>query len=520
MPEPFEVPTPVQDIDPAKLSSAIPQLPESRQVADLLSLYTEGRSMRKVPAFEERYQEWQQLRLTSLEQFKVVRDYSLHCDLGVSHRMTTWAEALRAVVTFYNTATAAAARGCVELAREAYGKTLDYLTRCYLLESVDENFRTVRECIPQHGAWFLESLTALGYKIPAPAAAMPPSTSVVQDTTSTTTPAAAGAVGVMDDISRSIANMIVQVDDNVPQWRDLSIDASLRDVLEDKILYPMQDVNEDLDANGILLYGPPGCGKTIMVQAIVREAGCRLIAAKGLYSKWQGDSEKNVKELFETAKRLAPCIVFIDDIESLVKARGDHDTSSVSLVKSDLLSDWSTLKGTRVIIVGATNLPEIIDSGFLPRLSERIYVPLPNTSVKCHLIKATLKALGQNSISATDANTLAVKHTDRFSCDDIFLKIRNLDNMLKREVRKAGHFKKVGTSEVYQRCAQGQPGARYVARHEIQTLNIRRRPLTMDSLLRQFTHLPPLCAAAEQRRFEYFDKQHKTTVALGSDGLP
>ncbi|KAL8927253.1 MAG: hypothetical protein Q9208_002429 [Pyrenodesmia sp. 3 TL-2023] len=395
-------------------------------MADLLSLHTENRSMRKVPAFEERYQEWRQVRLTSLEDFKRVVDYPLHCDPGVSHRVTNWSEALRAVVTFHGVAGAASAQGCAELAKEAHAKTLDYLTRCYVLESVHEDFRTVRETIPQHAVWFLEALTSLGYKIPAPAAVKPSSTPVVQDTSTTTTPPTDGTIGATDEISKSIASMIVQVDDNVPQWRDLSISSSLRDVLEDKILYPMQDANEDLDANGILLYGPPGCGKTIMVQAIVREAGCRLIVAKGIYSKWQGDSEKNVKELFETAKRLAPCVVFIDEIESLVKARADTDSSSVSLVKSDLLSDWSALKGTRVIIVGATNLPETIDSGFIRRLSE-----------------PTLKAFGQDSISATEANTLAVKHTDMFSCDEIFLRIRNLNNALKREVRKPGYFKKV-----------------------------------------------------------------------------
>jgi len=137
---------------------------------------------------------------------------------------------------------------------------------------------------------------------------------------------------------------------------------------------------------GILLFGPPGCGKTLLAKATAAEVEATFfnVSAASIISKWLGESEKLVQTLFKLAKERQPSIIFIDEVDALAGARGgEHD--AMRRVKTELLTSMDGLSSSesdRIVTVGATNIPESIDGAFRRRFERRIYVPLPDEEAR------------------------------------------------------------------------------------------------------------------------------------------
>lgn len=135
---------------------------------------------------------------------------------------------------------------------------------------------------------------------------------------------------------------------------------------------------------GILLYGPPGCSKTLIAKTISAKTGMNFYSIKGpeIFSKWVGDSEKRLKEIFMEARKNEPSVVFIDEIDSIAKKRGTSGSSVDMRVLSQLLTEFDGMHSHsgNFIVIGATNRPDILDDALLRpgRLDKHIYVPLPS----------------------------------------------------------------------------------------------------------------------------------------------
>ncbi|PUA31250.1 MAG: AAA family ATPase [Candidatus Terraquivivens tikiterensis] len=145
---------------------------------------------------------------------------------------------------------------------------------------------------------------------------------------------------------------------------------------------------------GILLYGPPGCGKTLLAKAIATEAEANFISIKGpeIFSKWVGESEKAIREIFRKARQAAPSIVFLDEIESIVPRKDLlEDSSGVShRVASQLLAEMDGIEDLNgVIAIGATNRPDLLDPAILRpgRFDRLIYVPPPDEKARLQILK-------------------------------------------------------------------------------------------------------------------------------------
>jgi len=137
---------------------------------------------------------------------------------------------------------------------------------------------------------------------------------------------------------------------------------------------------------GILLYGPPGCSKTLMAKALATESGANFIAVKGpeLFSKWVGESERAVREVFRKARAASPCIVFFDEIDALAAQRGGEAGSSgvADRVVSQLLTEMGGIEELKnVTVIAATNRPDMIDRALLRpgRIDRMLYVSPPDT---------------------------------------------------------------------------------------------------------------------------------------------
>lgn len=150
-------------------------------------------------------------------------------------------------------------------------------------------------------------------------------------------------------------------------------------------------------AAGVLLVGPPGCGKTSVARAVANEAGINFLYIKGaeVLNKYVGESEKNVRDLFKRAGSLAPCVIFFDEIDSICPRRStSSDETSTSRVTNTLLLEMSGLEQrTEVYVIAATNRLDRLDRAFLRpgRMDKIIYVGLPNPSSRVEILKALTK---------------------------------------------------------------------------------------------------------------------------------
>jgi len=153
-------------------------------------------------------------------------------------------------------------------------------------------------------------------------------------------------------------------------------------------------------ARGFLLFGPPGTGKTLMAKAVAREANANFIATKSsdLLSKWYGESEQQVSRLFARARQVAPTVMFFDEIDSLVPARGASlgEPAVTERVVNTILAEMDGLEELQgVVVIGATNRPNLLDPALLRpgRFDELVYVPVPNEASRLHILRIQTKGM-------------------------------------------------------------------------------------------------------------------------------
>ncbi|KAJ9117906.1 hypothetical protein QFC20_000187 [Naganishia adeliensis] len=146
---------------------------------------------------------------------------------------------------------------------------------------------------------------------------------------------------------------------------------------------------------GVLLYGHPGCGKTMIAKALAKESGATFInlPLSSLTNKWFGESNKLVAGLFSLAKKLQPSIIFIDEIDSLFRSRSNNDHEVTGMMKAEFMTLWDGLTSgdeTRVIVLGATNRPNDIDPAILRRMPKRFAIRLPNLEQRKKILEIML----------------------------------------------------------------------------------------------------------------------------------
>jgi len=187
-------------------------------------------------------------------------------------------------------------------------------------------------------------------------------------------------------------------------WQDVGGLEGVKRELQELVQYPVMHPEKFLKfgmspSRGVLFYGPPGCGKTLLAKAIANECQANFVSIKGpeLLTMWFGESESNVRDVFEKARSAAPCVLFFDELDSIAKARGGSGGDgggAADRVINQVLTEMDGMGAKKnVFIIGATNRPDIIDSAILRpgRLDQLIYIPLPDEKSRAQILKACLR---------------------------------------------------------------------------------------------------------------------------------
>ncbi|CDO95594.1 unnamed protein product [Kluyveromyces dobzhanskii CBS 2104] len=327
-------------------------------------------------------------------------------------------------------------------------------------------------------------------------------------------------------------------------WDDIGglddIKEELKETVEYPVLHPDQYTKFGLSpSKGVLFYGPPGTGKTLLAKAVATEVSANFISVKGpeLLSMWYGESESNIRDIFDKARAAAPTVVFLDELDSIAKARGGSlgDAGGASdRVVNQLLTEMDGMNAKKnVFVIGATNRPDQIDPAILRpgRLDQLIYVPLPDEVGRLSILSAQLrntplepgldlKTIAQATQGFSGADLLyIVQRAAKFAIKDS-IEAQKLAEAVKKE-EGAEETEKVKTEEdVEMSDAQQEDPVPFITKeHFTEAMKTAKRSVTDTELRRYEAYAQQMKASRGQfGNFSFGDDSGAAPNQAGADG--
>ncbi len=249
-------------------------------------------------------------------------------------------------------------------------------------------------------------------------------------------------------------------------WEDvgglIDVKRTLVETIEWPLRYPELYEAMDLDPiRGVLLSGPPGTGKTLLARALATACQANFVAVKGpeLLSKWVGESERGVRETFTRAKQVAPCVLFLDELDALAPERGQSFDGVADRVIGQLLTELDGIEGRRgVVVVGATNRPELVDPAVLRsgRFDLVLDLPLPDREARRMIFAIHTR---KRTLAANAAPDALAKRSEGLSGADIEAICRRAANLAVSEWMRARGAGAPGATPAALKPKQAQPPA-------------------------------------------------------------
>lgn len=219
---------------------------------------------------------------------------------------------------------------------------------------------------------------------------------------------------------------MVSMPETSRRLRDVGGHANVKEELTNSVTMPLRNPNIFYKSGlrsirppcGILLHGPPGTGKTMLARAVAAESGVPMITlhSAALESKWWGESPKLLEAVFTQARtRYAPCIIFMDEIDGLGRARSESDQSCVYSFKCEILRNMDSIRGEPVVVIACTNCPHSLDPALSRRFQRKVEVPRPALEDRRAIVSILMNQEHSESVSPEDV----AKHTEGFTGADL-----------------------------------------------------------------------------------------------------
>ncbi|XP_072008787.1 vacuolar protein sorting-associated protein 4B [Engystomops pustulosus] len=313
------------------------------------------------------------------------------------------------------------------------------------------------------------------------------------------------------------------------KWNDVAGLEGAKEALKEAVILPIKFphlfTGKRTPWRGILLFGPPGTGKSYLAKAVATEANNSTffsISSSDLVSKWLGESEKLVKNLFQLAREHKPSIIFIDEVDSLCGSRSENESEAARRIKTEFLVQMQGVgvDNEGILVLGATNIPWVLDSAIRRRFEKRIYIPLPEEHARTDMFKLHLGTTPHN-LTEADYRELG-KRTNGYSGADISIIVRDALMQPVRKVQSATHFKKVrGQSplnpdeicnDLLTPCSPGDPNAIEMTWMDVPGNKLLEPVVSMPDMLRSLTHTKPTVNDQD------LEKLKKFTEDFGQEG--
>lgn len=299
------------------------------------------------------------------------------------------------------------------------------------------------------------------------------------------------------------------------KWEDVAGLEGAKEALKEAVILPVKFphlfTGMRKPTSGILLYGPPGTGKSFLAKAVATEANSTFfsVSSSDLVSKWMGESERLVKQLFNMARENKPSIIFIDEVDALCGPRGEGESEASRRIKTELLVQMNGVGNDSggVLVLGATNIPWQLDAAIRRRFEKRIYIPLPDIEARTEMFKLNV---GNQpcTLSQQDYRALG-EMTEGYSGHDVAVSVRDALMEPIRKIQTATHFKEI-QSETGQRkltpCSPGDSGALEMTWMKIETDELEEPPLTIKDFIKAIKNTRPTVNASDIAKQEDFTK--------------
>lgn len=316
-------------------------------------------------------------------------------------------------------------------------------------------------------------------------------------------------------------SVIIREKPNV-KWSDVAGLENAKQALQEAVILPVKFpqffTGKRRPWRAFLLYGPPGTGKSFLAKAVATEADSTFfsVSSSDLVSKWMGESEKLVSNLFQMARDNAPSIIFIDEIDSLCGQRGEGNESEASRrIKTELLVQMQGVGNDdqKVLVLAATNTPYALDQAIRRRFDKRIYIPLPDLKARQHMFKVHLGDTPHN-LKESDFEYLAQK-TEGFSGSDISVCVKDVLFEPVRKTRDAKFFRK-RSNGMWVPCKPTKRGAVEITLQELDAQGLGSKilppPIKRADFEKVLSRQKPTVSKAD------LEVQERFTKEFGEDG--
>lgn len=317
----------------------------------------------------------------------------------------------------------------------------------------------------------------------------------------------------------ALAGAILQDKPDI-KWEDVAGLEGAKEALKEAVILPIKFphlfTGKRQPWKGILLYGPPGTGKSYLAKAVATEANSTFfsVSSSDLVSKWMGESERLVNQLFAMARENKPSIIFIDEVDALCGPRGEGESEASRRIKTEMLvqMDGVGRDSRGVLVLGATNIPWQLDNAIRRRFQRRIHISLPDLPARTKMFEMSVGST-PCELKAADFRKLGAM-SEGYSGSDITIAVQDALMQPVRKIQMSTHYKKVldcGVEKLTP-CSPGDEGAIEMTWTQVDSDKLLEPPLLLKDFIKAVKAARPTVSQEDIKRSEDWTKE------FGSEG--